>query len=64
VTAEDAEKFDRIRRNVQYGCTIKELFWLCRLVEKLDAKPASGIRPQPPGADIDPRPKPRRVGAR
>jgi hypothetical protein len=44
MTAEEAEKFDRVRRNVQFGCTIKELAFLCRLIEKLDKVPA----PPPP----------------
>jgi hypothetical protein len=42
----DAERFDRIRRKIQYGATIKDLFWLVRLVEKLEKQVASKNSPQ------------------
>jgi len=43
----DLERFDRIRRSIQFGVTIKDLAWLVRLVEKLDRQLAAASHQLP-----------------
>ena len=72
MTPIEAERFARIERQAQYGVTIKDLFFLLRLVEKLDrlAKkqlpvassqlPVQPTSAQPSAVSRQPNPSPQR----
>jgi hypothetical protein len=43
---EESERLDRIERGCQYGVTMKDLFWLLRIVRRLE-KTATGFKEVP-----------------
>jgi len=46
LTKDEAERLDRIERGCQYGVTMKDLFWLLRIVRRLE-KAAVGFSQVP-----------------